>query len=435
MHGITRLPVQQRSGGRVNQVTRLQRTFIVVEENLLTITLSGPDRPGILAAFAELLDRHKIEILDIQQASLQKTTALHFLLRLGAKSQPEDDVVKDLLFESHRLNLTPRFQLLAPDDLEAVDPRKRLVLTHFGDTRAVARLSKVVAEEKASIETISSQTHHGARSFEMTLNIGGVNPVDRLKSRIMAEGRELNVDLALQNMVAYRKNKRMVCFDMDSTLVDMEGIDEMARKAGVHREVAGITEKAMGGDLDFEESLRQRVAMLRGLTLAEVVEIRNQMLLSPGADELLTTLKWLGLKLGILSGGFDVFTDHLKDKFNLDFAYANRLETQNGALTGKLEGDIVDAAQKARLVNQMACDNGIPLDQVVAVGDGANDSLMLTQAGLGIAYNAKRGLDRAANAALSGARFNHVFHLLGITEEDIVEAMTCRSLELQGGKS
>jgi phosphoserine phosphatase len=244
----------------------------------------------------------------------------------------------------------------------------------------------------------------------------------------MAKSRELNVDLAVQSMVAYRKNKRMICFDMDSTLVEMEGIDEMARKAGVHREVARITDKAMRGDFDFEESLRQRVAMLKGLSLDQVMEIRSQMVVSQGADELLTTLKWLGFKLGIVSGGFDIFADYLKDKFSLDFAYANRLEIKNSALTGKVQGKIVDAARKARIINQVACDMGIPLDQVVAIGDGANDSLMLTQAGLGIAYNAKKGLDRVANVALSEARFNHVFHLLGITEEDIEEAMSCKIL-------
>jgi phosphoserine phosphatase len=388
----------------------------------------GPDRPDILAAFAEVLQHHNIEIVDIQQASLQKTIGLHLLLKFGAAGQSKDSAIKDLLFESHRLNLTPNFQSLTPDKIQEIDHRKRLVLIYFGDTRAVAELSKVLAEENANIEMISSQTHHGARSFEMIVNIAGVNRVDRLKSRMMAKSRELNVDLAVQNMVAHRKNKRMICFDMDSTLVDMEGIDEMARKAGVHREVARITDKAMRGDLDFEESLRQRVAMLRGLTLDEVMGIRNQMILSRGTDELLTTLKWLGFKLGIVSGGFDIFTDYLKDKFSLDFAYANRLEIKNGALTGKVSGNIVDAAQKARLVNQVACDMGIPLDQVVAIGDGANDSLMLTQAGLGIAYNAKKGLDRVANAALSKARFNHVFHLLGITEEDIREAMTCQAL-------
>jgi phosphoserine phosphatase len=189
-----------------------------------------------------------------------------------------------------------------------------------------------------------------------------------------------------------------------------------------------ITDKAMRGDFDFEASLRQRVAMLRGLAVDDLMDIRNRMVLSEGADELLTTLKWLGFKLGIVSGGFDIFAEYLKDKFSLDFAYANHLEIKNGALTGKVRGDIVDAAQKARIVNQVSCDMGIPLDQVVAIGDGANDSLMLTQAGLGIAYHAKKGLDRVANVALSKTHFNHIFHLLGITEEDIEEALSCKPL-------
>ena len=392
------------------------------------VNISGPDRPGILAAFAKVLQNYNIEIVDIQQASLQQTIGLHLLLKFEPASQSKDSAIKDLLFEGNRLNLTLNFNLLAPDQIQGIDQRKRLVLTYFGDTRAIAELSKVLAEENANIEMISGETHHGARSFEMIVNIIGVNSVDRLKSRLMAKSRELNVDLALQSLVAHRKNKRMICFDMDSTLVEMEGIDEMARKAGVHREVARITDKAMRGDFDFEESLRQRVAMLKGLSLDEVMAIRSQMVLSQGADALLTTLKWLGFKLGIVSGGFDIFADYLKDKFSLDFAFANRLEIKNGALSGKVQGDIVDAAQKARIINQVACDMGIPLDQVVAIGDGANDSLMLTQAGLGIAYNAKKALDRVANVALSRARFNHVFHLLGITEEDIEEAMSCKGL-------
>ncbi len=400
----------------------------MIDKNLLMVNISGPDRPGILAAFAKVLQNYNIEIVDIQQASLQQTIGLHLLLRFEAASQSTDSAIKDLLFEGNQLNLTLNFNLLAPDQIQGIDQRKRLVLTYFGDTRAIAELSKVLAEENANIEMISGETHHGARSFEMIVNIIGVNRVDRLKSRMLAKSRELNVDLAVQSLVAHRKNKRMICFDMDSTLVEMEGIDEMARKAGVHREVARITDKAMRGDFDFEESLRQRVAMLKGLSLDEVMAIRSQMTVSQGADALLTTLKWLGFKLGIVSGGFDIFADYLKDKFSLDFAFANRLEIKNGALSGKVQGDIVDAAQKARIINQVACDMGIPLDQVVAMGDGANDSLMLTQAGLGIAYNAKKALDRVANVALSRARFNHVFHLLGITEEDIEEAMSCKTL-------
>ena len=237
----------------------------MAEENLLMVNVSGADRPGILATFTKVLQNYKIEIVDIQQASLQQTIGLHLLLKFEAASQSKDSAIKDLLFEGNQLDLTLNFQLLAPDQIQAIDHRKRLVLIYFGDTGAIAEISKVLAEENANIEMISSETHHNARSFEMIVNIKGVNRVDRLKNRMMAKSRALKVDLAVQNMVAYRKNKRMICFDMDSTLVEMEGIDEMARRAGVHREVARITDKAMRGDFDFEESLRQRVAMLRGL--------------------------------------------------------------------------------------------------------------------------------------------------------------------------
>lgn len=400
----------------------------MAEETLLMVSISGPDRPGIVAAFAKVLQNHKIEIVDIQQASLQQTIGLHLLLKFKAASQSKDSAIKDLLFEGNRLKLTLNFQLVTPDQIQGTDHRKRLVLTYFGDTHAIAEFSKVLAEKNANIEMISSETHHGARSFEMIVNTTRVSSVDRLKSRMMVKSRDLNVDLAVQNMVAHRKNKRMICFDMDSTLLNMEGIDEMARKAGVHREVARITDKAMRGDFDFEESLRQRVAMLRGLSLDDVMEIRNQTMLSHGADGLLTILKRLGFKLGIVSGGFDIFADWLKDKFSLDFSFANRLEVKNNALTGKVQGDIIGAAEKAQILSQVACDTGIPLDQVVAIGDGANDSPMLAQAGLGIAYNAKKELDRVANVTLSKAHYNHVFHILGITEEDIEEAMSCKAV-------
>ena len=396
------------------------------EENVLMVSVSGPDEPGILSSFTEILERHGIGIVDIQQASLQKTIGLHLLLDLADMPQSRDGAIKDLLFAGHQRGLTLNLQWIGAGQRQDMDRGKRFVFTCFGGTSAVARLSKVLAEENANIEMISTQAHHGARSLEMVVNTAGVENVNHLKNRMMAKSRELGVDLAVQTVIAHRKNKRMVCFDMDSTLVDMEGIDEMARRAGVHREVARITEKAMRGDLDFEESLRQRVAMLGGLALDEVVAIKERMVLSHGVENLLTTLKWLGFRLGIVSGGFDIFADALKQRFNLDFAFANRLGVKNGALTGRLEGEIVDAASKARIVNRVACDMGIPLDQIVAVGDGANDSLMLAQAGLGIAYNAKMGLDRAANAALSKARFNHIFHLLGITEEDINEAIHCK---------
>jgi phosphoserine phosphatase len=400
----------------------------VDDDKLLMVSVSGPDRPGILAAFAKVLMEHPIDLVDIEQVSLQNTLGLYMLLRLSQPAESQDNVIKDLLFEASKMNLTLDFQRVSADRMAEINRRELIILTHFGDIRFMAAISEILAHENINIELISSETHHGARSFEMLLNIIAAADANRMKRRIMAKSRELNVDLSFQTLSAHRKNKRMICFDMDSTLVDMEGIDEMARKAGVHREVARITEKAMRGDLDFEESLRQRVAMLNNLAWDDLIDIRDHMILSEGAAQLLITLKWLGYQVGILSGGFSIFADYLKQKFRLDFAYSNQLEVKNGCLTGKITGKIVDAAEKARLINQLSCDLGIVLDQVVAVGDGANDALMLSQAGLGIAYNAKKGLDRIANASLSKTKFSHIFHLLGINEEDISEAMSCKTV-------
>ncbi|KPK24993.1 MAG: hypothetical protein AMJ70_00070 [Dehalococcoidia bacterium SG8_51_3] len=396
------------------------------DKKLLMVTISGPDRPGITAAITQVLLEHDVEIVDIEQASLQKLLGLYFLLDLGDASQSKDSVIKDLLFEASKLHLNMNFKLFSPSEVEAISQRNLYVLTHFGGTRALAELSKILGEENANIETMASLNHHGARSVEMVINVNAAQNLSRLKQTIMVKSRELNTDLALQKMEAYRKNKRLIFFDMDSTLVDMEIIDEMAKRAGVHREVARITEKAMRGDFDFEESLIQRVALLKGLSVADMTAIREDIRLSEGVEELAITLKFLGYKMGVVTGGFHFFADHLKEKLGFDYAYSNRLEIKKGALTGRVEGGVIDAAEKARIVNQTACDEGILLDQTVVVGDGANDALMLGQAGLGIAYNAKKGLDRVANVTLGRARLAHIFHLLGITEEDIEEAMTCK---------
>ena len=396
------------------------------DKKLLMVTISGPDRPGITASLTQVLMKYKAEIVDIEQASLQKMLGLYFLLDLSDVSGSKDSVIKDLLFEASQLNLQLNFKLFSPGEVEAISQRNLYVLTHFGGTRALAELSRIMGEENANIETIATLNHHGARSLEMTISVNEVLSLSRLKERLMVKSRELDTDLAFQKMEAYRKNKRLIFFDMDSTLVDMEVIDEMARRAGVHQEVARITEKAMRGDFDFEESLVQRVALLKGLSVEELSQIRDDIRLSEGVEELVTTLKWLGYKMGVVTGGFDFFSNHLKEKLHLDFAHANRLEIEKGALTGRVLGKVLDAAEKARIVNQTACDEGILLDQTVVVGDGANDALMLGQAGLGLAYNAKKRLDRVANVALGRARLAHIFHLLGITEEDIDEAMTCK---------
>ncbi len=395
---------------------------------LLMVTVSGQDRPGITAVFSRVLVQHNIELVDIEQASLQDLLGLTFLLDLSQATGSKDSVIKDLLFEASRLNLTLNFRLFSEREVRAVSKRNLYVLTYFGGTKALAELSAILGEESVNIETIANLTHHGPKCVEMVLNVHHTRSLSRLKERVLAKSHELDIDLALQKMEAYRKNKRLVFFDMDSTLVDVEVIDQMAERAGVGREVARITAKAMRGDFDFEEALRQRVALLKGLRVEELTQIREDLRLSEGVEEVVATLKRLGYKLGVVTGGFDFFSDHLKERLGLDFAFANRLEIKNEALTGRVTGPIVDAAQKARLVNQISNQEGILLDQTVVVGDGANDALMLGQAGLGIAYNAKKGLDRVAAGSLGRARLMNILYLLGITEPDMAEALGRRPL-------
>ncbi len=396
-------------------------------KRLLMVTVSGPDRSGITATLTGVLIKHGAEVVDIEQASLQNQLGLYFLLDLSRAETGEDSVIKDLLFEASKLQLTLNFRLFSEGEIRVVSARNLFVLTHFGSTRGLYEFSKILGEERANIETISTVTHHGETSMEMIINVNEAPNLGRLKERIMLMSRNLGIDLALQKMEAYRKNKRLIFFDMDSTLVDMEVIDEMARRGGVYNEVSRITEKAMRGEFDFEESLRQRVALLKGLTVDDLNEIKSHIPLSDGVEELVTTLKWLGYKLGVVTGGFDFFADHLKEQLGFHFCYSNRLEIKDGVLTGRVAGEIIDSARKARIVNQTACNEKILLDQTVVVGDGANDALMLGQAGLSIAYNAKKGLERSAGASIGKSRMKNILHFLGITEEDITEALSCQA--------
>jgi phosphoserine phosphatase len=395
------------------------------KKDFVMVTVSGPDQPGITAAFSKILVDNRVEMVDIEQASLQDFLGLSFLLDMSGAIQSKDGVLKDLLFEASRLRLVMNFRLFSEKEMKARNSKNLFVLTYFGDTRALAEISSILAEENANIELISNLTQHCATCVELTINVNELKNLGHLKERVLAKSHELNIDLALQKIETYRKNKRLVFFDMDSTLVDMEIIDEMAKRAGVLKEVSRITEKAMRGDLDFEEALRQRIAFLKGMKVKELDAIRKEMRLSEGAEELVATLKRLGFKLGVVSGGFHYFVDFIRERLKLDFAFANELEIKKGALTGKLLGKIVDNAYKAKMVNQVSSDEGVFLDQTVAIGDGANDVLMLGQAGLGIAYNAKERLQRAASMSVGRNRLKNILYFLGISEEEMVSWDPC----------
>jgi phosphoserine phosphatase len=392
---------------------------MVEDKDYVVVTVSGRDRPGITASFTRVLVEHGVEIADVDQATLQDFLALTLLLDLSGEDARRDSVLKDLLFLAHRLGMNLDFQLLSEKELLRKRETTLFVVTFFGGTRAMAEIAGILGEENANIVKISNLGSDAADCIKLVVNLCGVRSVAGLKERLMSASHELSVDLALQQYDAYRKGKRLVFFDMDQTLLDMEVIDEMARAAGVHDEVARVTQRAMRGELDFEDSLRQRVALLKGLHRSDLESIRSNLRVSQDADVLVATLKRLGYTLGVVSGGFHFFADTLRERLGLDFAFANHLEFKGDKLTGRVTGTIVDDAEKAKIVNRIAAERGILLDQTVAVGDGANDRLMLGQAGLGIAYNAGRSLARSAGTTLGRTRLKNILYILGVTEDDI----------------
>jgi len=396
------------------------------DKDYVVVTVSGRDRPGITAAFSQILVQHGVEIADIDQAALQDFLALTFLLDLSGKDARRDTVLKDLLFEAHRLGMNLDFQPLSERQHQRMRGLDLFVITFFGNTRAMAGIAGAIAGENGNILKISNLTGRTAdgppwraECVELLVAVDGSGAVTRLKERLITVSHDMGVDLAIQSFESHRKGKRIVFFDMDKTLLDMEIIDEVAAAAGVGEEVSRVTQKAMRGDVDFEESLRQRVALLKGLDRAALEKIRSNLRLSEGSDVLVATLKRLGFTLGVVSGGFLFFADHLKETLGLDFAYANQLEFKGDTLTGRVIGDIVDDAEKAKIVNRESAQRGILLDQTVAIGDGANDRLMLGQAGLGIAYNAGRRLEQSAGSKLARNKLKNILYILGITEDDI----------------
>ncbi len=396
---------------------------------MIYFELSGRERSGWLKGFLDILARYNASVHHLEQSSVGQAFSCCAVLENLQGSESEQALRQALLLWADSVHLDARFHFYTPEMAADWVQRNQYLLTHFGDFSDVESLVHVIREEGGLIESMKTRIHHHARSMNLVIDVRDVSDMMGLKERMMVKSRELGADLALQRMEAYRKKKRMIIFDVDSTLVEMEIIDEMARRAGVYEQVKEITSRAMHGAFDFRAAIIERVALLKGLGIGELEAIRDHLPLSPGAEELIAVLRRLGFKIGIISGGFDFFTEHLKTKLHLDYAFSNRLEVSDGVLTGRVTGKIVDAEEKVRILSQTACDEGILMDQTVAVGDGANDAPMLAQAGLGIAYNAKPKLDQVADANVGRARMAHLFHFLGITEEDIAEVLSCTPSE------
>ncbi len=385
------------------------------------VTVTGKDHPGITARLTGILAEVGADLLEIEQVVVQGQLTLCLLVR-----PPETrGVLKELLFAAKELGVDLDFHLVeSPAGVEGASGPSRYVVTAVGRAlcaRELHALATRLAEHGANIERISRLTETHLGSVEVHITLPRERDPQALKRALLELAMGSSFDIALQPEGLYRRSKRMVVMDMDSTLIRIEVIDELARAAGVGEQVSKITERAMHGEMDYDESLRQRVGLLAGLEASVLQRIAANLPLTEGAETLIRVLKRLGYRTAILSGGFSVAAEALKARLGIDYAYSNVLEEQDGKLTGRTLGPIVNARRKAELLESIAQAEGILLDQVIAVGDGANDLLMLERAGLGIAFRAKPKLRQAADASISAGGLDTLLYLLGLSERELQE--------------
>jgi phosphoserine phosphatase len=390
----------------------------------ILVTVTGRDRPGVTATLTGILADKGATLHDIEQVVVHEQLTLCLLVGLPRSR----DVLKELLFAAKELGMELEFNAVVDGGGAAgKDDRpagQMYVITAIGPALGASHIHAIastLAGEGANIEKISRLSETLLASVEIHARLAVGSDVERLKRSLLAQAMRASFDVSLQRESLYRRSKRLVVMDMDSTLIRIEVIDELARAAGVGADVSRITERAMQGEMDYDESLRQRVALLKGLDIKVLDQIAADLPLTEGAETLVRVLKRLGYRIAVISGGFSRAADALKRRLSLDYAFSNNLEIDDGKLTGRVVGPIVNAHRKAELLELIAQLEGVVLDQVIAVGDGANDILMLERAGLGIAFRAKSKLREAADTSLSGAGLDAILYLLGITAREIRE--------------
>jgi phosphoserine phosphatase len=391
---------------------------------MVLVTLTGPDRPGIIAAVTGEIAGAGARIRDIEQTVTHTLLSLSVLIDFPTGESGQKPLIKDLLFLAKELGLDLDFQVLTEADYRRRTVRHAYVITVMGgevSAAALARVSRILADEGVNIERISKLTQGQLRCVELLVTVPPELDVKGLTRKLLHVGAEMSIDIAVQKESLYRRAKRLVVMDMDSTLIQIEVIDELARLAGVGSQVEAITARAMNGELDFPGALRERVALLEGLSAEALEKVYRNIPFTPGAKTLVRVLQRLGFRTAVISGGFTFFTDRLKQELGLDYAFANELEIRDGRVTGKVHGPIVDGGRKAELLEEIAAREGITLDQTIAIGDGANDLPMLGRAGLGIAFNAKARVREQADTHINQDSLDSILFLLGLSEREMAE--------------
>lgn len=399
------------------------------KEEQILISITGQDRPGMTLSIMSILSRYDAEILDIGQADIHSTLSLGILIRTTELNSGQ--VMKELLFKATELGVNIGFSPITDDEYEAwVDQqgKNRYILTVIGRTLSahnIEQATSVIASQGLNIDSILRLTgrlsiKHPERNVRSCIEFSlRGTPIDRqvMQAELMNLSQEMGVDFSFQKDDMYRRMRRLICFDMDSTLIQTECIDELAERAGVGAEVRAITERAMRGEIDFKESFTERVALLKGLNVNVMQEIAENLPITEGVPRLMKVLKRYGYKIAILSGGFTFFGEYLQRLYGIDYVYANELEVDDdGRLTGRYVGEIVDGKRKAELLRLIAQVEKVNLAQTIAVGDGANDLPMISEAGLGIAFHAKPRVVANARQSINTLGLDGVLYFLGFKD-------------------
>lgn len=396
-----------------------------INKELILLNINGADRPGVTAILTDILAQNNAIILDIGQADIHNNLSLGILFQCD--SSISGNIMKEALFRSYELGVNIRFKPILEEEYTqwvGMQGRNRYIVTIVGrklTAKQIAGVSRIIAEQDMNIDDIKRLTgriplDEYARTPKASVEFsvrGTPKDKEQMKADFLKLAAELQVDISFQEDSMYRRMRRLICFDMDSTLIETEVIDELAMRAGVGDEVKAITESAMRGEIDFSTSFKKRCALLKGLDVSVMQEIAENLPITEGADRLMRILKKVGFKIAILSGGFTYFGNYLKQKFGIDYVYANELEVVDGKLTGRHVGEIVDGKRKAELLRLIAQVENVDLRQTVAVGDGANDLPMISIAGLGIAFHAKPKVKATAEQSISTIGLDGILYFLG----------------------